>query len=179
MKSNLCPICQIGHLHSKTESVELEYADHTTSGDNHYSECDHCGSEQATTADAKFNKRIMIAFKKTVLGLLTGTEVRALRKQLGLNQEQAARVFGGGPVAFSKYEADDVMQSEAMDKLLRLARDIPQAAEKLMQDAGLNSATENQWHTDNAFIATSHQRYRSAKLVNKHLINTEVFYAEN
>jgi transcriptional regulator with XRE-family HTH domain len=44
----------------------------------------------------------------------------ALRKRYGLNQQQAARLFGGGPVAFSKYENDDVAHSEAMDKLLRL-----------------------------------------------------------
>ncbi len=43
-----------------------------------------------------------------------------LRHQLELTQKAANEVFGGGPVAFSKYEADDVIQSESMDKLLRL-----------------------------------------------------------
>jgi HTH-type transcriptional regulator/antitoxin MqsA len=66
----------------------------------------------------------MVAFKKEVDGLLTGAQVRALRERLGINQSEAAKIFGGGLVAFSKYESDDVSQSEAMDKLLR-APDIP------------------------------------------------------
>lgn len=69
----------------------------------------------------------MIAFKKQVDGLLSGHQVHELRNQLGLNQSQAAAIFGGGPTAFSKYESDDVMQSEPMDKLLRVAKDIPDA----------------------------------------------------
>ncbi|HEC06256.1 MAG TPA: type II toxin-antitoxin system MqsA family antitoxin, partial [Thiolapillus brandeum] len=75
----------------------------------------------------------MVAFKKQVDGLLSGAEVRALREKLGLSQADAAKVFGGGPVAFSKYESDDVAQSEAMDKLLRLAAEIPAAFEVLAQ----------------------------------------------
>jgi HTH-type transcriptional regulator/antitoxin MqsA len=57
--------------------------------------------------------------------VLTGKEVRALRQKLGLIQADAASLFGGGPVAFSKYEADDVTQSDAMDKLLRVVSFVP------------------------------------------------------
>ena len=103
--------------------------------ESHYAVCDACGSEQAGAAEARFNKRAMIAFKKRVQGLLTGNEVRELRKRWELSQEEAAKAFGGGPVAFSKYEADDVMQSDAMDKLLRLASDVPAALDKLLADA--------------------------------------------
>ncbi|QJC54805.1 Antitoxin MqsA [Polaromonas vacuolata] len=39
-----------------------------------------------------------------------------------MTQGQAARLFGGGPVAFTKYENDDVAQAESMDNLLRLVR---------------------------------------------------------
>jgi HTH-type transcriptional regulator/antitoxin MqsA len=79
----------------------------------------------------------MVAFKKEVDGLLTGAEVRALRKRLGLKQAEAAKVFGGGIVAFSKYESDDVTQSEAMDKLMRLVDRIPQVFNLLRDEAGL------------------------------------------
>ena len=84
---------------------------------------------------ARDNKRRMVAFKKSVDGLLTGAEVRALRERLGLKQSDAARVFGGGVVAFSKYENDDVTQSEAMDKLMRLADRVPQARNMLFVEA--------------------------------------------
>ncbi|MEI8631612.1 type II toxin-antitoxin system MqsA family antitoxin [Vibrio sp. PP-XX7] len=103
---------------------------------SYYSVCDSCGCEQANAADIRQNKRAMIAFKKQVQGLLTGAEVRKLRQQWHLNQKEAARVFGGGPVAFSKYETDDVMQSDAMDKLLRLAAEIPAVMERLKSLSG-------------------------------------------
>jgi HTH-type transcriptional regulator/antitoxin MqsA len=88
--------------------------------------------------DLRVHKRAVQAFKKEVEGLLTGQEVKALREVLGLTQADAARMFGGGPVAFSKYESDDVMQSEAMDKLLRVAAHIPSAVNFLHDLAGLS-----------------------------------------
>ena len=77
----------------------------------------------------------MVAFKKRVDGLLTGSEVKSLRERLGLRQSDAARIFGGGPVVFSKYESDDVAQSEAMDRLLRVATEVPGAFEYLTKRA--------------------------------------------
>ena len=51
---------------------------------------------QADAAQTRVNKRLMIAFKKRVDGLLTGAEVRALREKLSLSQTEATQVFGGG-----------------------------------------------------------------------------------
>lgn len=44
-----------------------------------------------------------------------------MRRAAHLTQEQAGALFGGGPVAFSKYENDDLIPDEAMANLLRLA----------------------------------------------------------
>ena len=132
-----CPICGEGHLHALVDKNPVEYEGQSTVLDCHYSVCDFCGSGQADPDQIRTNKRHMIAFKKTVDGLLTGDEIKALRKHLGINQSQAAMVFGGGPVAFSKYENDDVMQSESMDKLLRLAEAVPAAFEYLAQQANV------------------------------------------
>lgn len=139
MANKICLVCEQGHLTAQTELVTVEHLGQIGQIENRYSICDCCGSEQADNKDARFNKRAMTAFKKQVQGFLTGQEVRQLRKRWGLNQQQAADVFGGGPVAFSKYETDDVMQSESMDKLLRLAADVPVALDKLMIDAGVES----------------------------------------
>lgn len=128
---NICPICEEGQLHPQIGSNSVEYRGHQTSLDMHFSVCDACGSEQAGTAELRQNKRSMIEFRKKVDGLLTGSQVRSIRKNLGLSQAEAARVFGGGPVAFSKYESDDVAQSEAMDKLLRLSNELPSAFDLL------------------------------------------------
>ncbi len=138
MSKSICPFCNVGMLEAKTEMSAAEYGGVARDLLLLFSECDHCGSEISNAEQSRANKRAMMAFKKSVDGLLLGTEVRALRGQLGVTQAQAAQIFGGGPVAFSKYESDDVMQSEAMDKLLRLAASVSGAFEHLAQAASLD-----------------------------------------
>jgi len=145
-QNNICPICEEGLLHQKVSQNPATYKGQKTNIDFHYSLCDACGSEQSDAAQLRANKRAMMAFRKKIDGLLTGAEVYELRKRLGLTQSEAAQVFGGGPVAFSKYENDDVAQSESMDKLLRLAAELPIAYERLAQRAGLRKTfPESSW----------------------------------
>jgi HTH-type transcriptional regulator/antitoxin MqsA len=142
---NTCPLCEEGLLHEHSELMEAKYKDRTEMRYTYFSVCTECGAEQASAKQVLKNKRDMIAFKKEVEGLLTGAQVRTLRERIGITQAQAAQVFGGGPVAFSKYESDDVMQSEAMDKLLRVAEAVPNAYAKLALDAGITlPATQQQ-----------------------------------
>jgi HTH-type transcriptional regulator/antitoxin MqsA len=151
--NNLCPICGEGKLHPEVGKNPVEYKGQATELDLHYSLCDACGSEQADAAQTRVNKRLMIAFKKRVDGLLVGAEVRTLREKLGLSQAEAAQVFGGGPVAFSKYESDDVAQSEAMDKLLRLAAELPAAFGLLCRRAGLERVPAGvQWQQAESWL---------------------------
>ena len=93
--------------------------------------CESCGSEMGLNEDLRFNARAMRQARKKHYGLLTSEEVRKIRKQLGLNQDQAAKLFGGGPVAFSKYENDEITQSEAMDRLIWLIGTYPELATPL------------------------------------------------
>lgn len=118
-------------------AVETQYKGTKAMLPMHYQLCDTCTSDYAGMAESKLNKRIVMAFRKQVDGLLTGDEITALRKHYQLTQAQAAKLFGGGPVAFSKYENDDVAQSEAMDTLLRLMRRSPEAFCALVQEKGL------------------------------------------
>jgi len=152
--NNLCPICGEGNLHFNVGKNPVEYKGQTTELDLHFSLCAACGSEQADVAQTRVNKRLMIAFKKRVDGLLTGAEVRTLREKLRLSQTEAAQVFGGGPVAFSKYESDDVAQSEAMDKLLRLAAELSPAFDLLCRRAGLERVLAGeQWQQAESWLA--------------------------
>ena len=135
----LCAICGEGHVTAQTRAVETEYKGTKALLPMHYQLCDTCTSDYAGMAESKLNKRIVMAFRKQVDGLLTGAEITALRKQYQLTQAQAAKLFGGGPVAFSKYENDDVAQSEAMDTLLRLVRRSPAAFWALAEEKGLQA----------------------------------------
>jgi HTH-type transcriptional regulator/antitoxin MqsA len=136
----LCPLCGEGQVADQVEAMEAEYKGHRTQLPQHFLLCNHCGSDFAGAAQAKLNKRALMAWRKQVDGLLTGAEVAAVREQFHLTQAQAARLFGGGPVAFSKYENDDVAQSDAMDTLLRVVRRSPEAFRVLAEEKGM--ATE-------------------------------------
>lgn len=123
----LCPLCGEGHVTTHSEMVESEYKGRKEMLPLIFKACDACGSDFAGAAESKLNKRALMAWRKQVDGLLTGEEITALRKHYKMTQGQAASLFGGGPIAFSKYENDDVAQSEAMDTLLRLVRQSKEA----------------------------------------------------
>jgi HTH-type transcriptional regulator / antitoxin MqsA len=134
-----CPICGEGHVTNHVEQVETEYKETKGLVASHYQLCDACGSDFAGAAEMRANKRTILAFRKQVDGLLSGPEILALRDRYGINQKQAARLFGGGPVAFSKYENDDVAHSEAMDKLLRLVLRSETAFWELVDQEGMTA----------------------------------------
>lgn len=135
----LCPICGEGHVTAGSEMVSHEYHGQTKMLPLRFTTCDTCGSESAGLEESRANKRAVLAFRKQVDGLLTGAEILALRKQYRLTQDQAAKLFGGGPVAFSKYENDDVAHSESMDSLLRLVRRSPDAFWQLVEEKGMSA----------------------------------------
>lgn len=141
-KQDLCPACGQGQLTAYAEKREVVHAGHAGCVESRYSVCDTCGSELTDAAQARANKRAMTAFRKRAEGLMTGDEIRAARTALGLTQGQAAKLFGGGKVGFSRYENDDVTQSEAMDSLIRLCAEYPDNAYRLARRKGVELASE-------------------------------------
>lgn len=119
-KERVCPACGEGRLEPRGSTQEVEHAGVEGTIPLHYAVCDACGSEVAEAGEARANKRAMMAFRKHAEGLLTGRKMREARRALQLTQGQAAHLFGGGKVAFSRYENDDIAQSEAMDSLIRV-----------------------------------------------------------
>lgn len=147
----MCDLCEEGTLEQKQGVNTVTYKSITRELSTDYCECDTCGVDMTLPQQTRDNKRRMVAFKKEVDGMLTGAEVRALRERLGLTQAEAAKVFGGGVVAFSKYENDDVTQSEAMDKLMRLADRFPDVYQALRAEIGVvhssNVIRPAVWHS--------------------------------
>ena len=58
---------------------------------------------------------------------ITPEEIRAIREGLGLTQVEAGELLGGGPRAFTKYEAGTVRPAAAVINLLRLLEADPAA----------------------------------------------------
>lgn len=133
----LCSVCGEGHVTDHVEQIDTEYKGTKGLIPMHYKSCDVCGSDFAEADESRSNKRAVLAFRKSIDGLLSGAEICALRNRYGINQKQAAKLFGGGPVAFSKYENDDVAHSESMDKLLRLVLKNEQIFWSLVEQEGM------------------------------------------
>ena len=146
MTANLCPLCGAGELALLKEPDELQYKGQALLVEMEYAVCRQCGEETILPEQIKRNDcNVRDAWRKAD-GLLTGEEIFALRKQLGLTQQDAAKMFGGGANAFSKYERGAVIQSDGMDKLLRLAlEEKPVLVSKWLRDrAGFSSKQDTE-----------------------------------
>jgi HTH-type transcriptional regulator/antitoxin MqsA len=73
-----------------------------------------------TGEDMKVSDRALNRLKARVEGLLEPEEIRRIRKRLGLSQELAGELIGGGPRAFQKYETGEVLPSRAISSALML-----------------------------------------------------------
>jgi len=121
MNQEMCPVCDEGVLKLSTFSDTFNYKANSVLVENlECTECDVCKSTPVLTQQILNNQLRIADGKRKTCGLLTSTEIKAVRKMYNLTQKQAAEIFGGGANAFSKYERGDVIQSEPMDKLLRL-----------------------------------------------------------
>ena len=58
-------------------------------------------------------------------GLLDADDIRAIRTRHRLTQAQLAKLLGLGTNTLSRWEAGRIVQTTAMDVLLRLVRDVP------------------------------------------------------
>ena len=137
-EERLCPVCGEGALRPEVSSQTVEYKGFEKEIPVYFAVCGTCGSEVSEQAESRANKREMIAFRKEVEGLLPGREIAAFRETFGLTQGKAAKLFGGGQVAFSRYENDDVAQSEPMDRLIRLCMEKPENLVNLAEKSGVS-----------------------------------------
>lgn len=122
-----CPICGEGSLSNASYVRKVEHNGKHGSITTHMSICDTCGCEQASPSQVRDNRREFTAFQKRAESRLSGKEIKQIRTKLNLKQSEASKLFGGGTNSFAKYEADDVTQSDAMDKLIRICSEVPQA----------------------------------------------------
>ncbi|MBZ0231483.1 MAG: type II toxin-antitoxin system MqsA family antitoxin [Deltaproteobacteria bacterium] len=87
--------------------------------------CPRCGETVLELREWKRQHENAIAIYRERHGLLSADEIRAIRKQLGLNQAALARLLRLGGNTVSRWESGRNVQSGAMDILLRMLRDLP------------------------------------------------------
>lgn len=167
---NYCTACGSDSVRERSARESLRYKGQDIDVVVAFSVCDVCGDEFLTTEQIRVNDRAVVAAKRKTDGLLSPDEVKYARQALGLNQEQAARLFGGGRNAFSKYERGEVAQSVAMDRLIRICRAHPELLEELHGYAG----TERRLINSRATVVSLHEW--TADLV---AVNDGAFRPEN
>lgn len=129
----ICDACGETALGPVQGRVLVEYNGYEGSIVKFSHHCDECGATLFLESDVRENRRAWMRFKKQFDLVPLGCEIRAMRERENLTQLEASKVFGGGPVAFSKYESDDLIPDEAMVNLLKLAIAFPDIIERLKQ----------------------------------------------
>ena len=151
-KNDICRVCGEPTLVPHKFSITINYGSHELEIEGLSGLlCSSCNAEVVPTAQVRENDRLIMEAKRKSKGMLTGDEILAGRKHLGLSQSRAACLFGGGANAFSKYERGEVMQSESMDKLLRLVISDPRLLSRL------------QGNLDCGFLSLSSPQYSESK----------------
>jgi HTH-type transcriptional regulator/antitoxin MqsA len=88
--------------------------------------CDTSDESIHTGEDMKVSDRMLNRLKARGEGLPEPEDIRRIRKKLGLNQVEAGELIGGGPRAFQKYEAGELLPSRAISSALALLDRDPQ-----------------------------------------------------
>jgi len=126
MKQNTCPVCGKGTLNKELVEERFEYKGQSISIPNYLVyKCDACNETIVDKGTLKSSGKLLKNFKCKVDGLLTGDEIKEIRKRLNLTQEQISEILGGGLKSFARYESGHICQSRAMDNLLRILNKYP------------------------------------------------------
>ena len=137
----LCPHCGSGKVKARTFSDTVDFRSLTIDVEAlQETKCAACAHVWATPAQHVRNQAsIRAAYAltrdkvRTQQGLFSGPEIEQVRLALKLNQREASALFGGGLNAFNKYESGEVLQSFAMDRLLRLALEMGTPAVRFLR----------------------------------------------
>ena len=126
---NANPVCPKtgAPLHRGVRPMTLTYKGESITFEMPGWYCDECEESIHTGKDMKVSDRRLNRLKARSEGLLAPEEIRRIRKKLGLSQEAAGLLIGGGPRAFQKYESGDLLPSRAISSALVLLDHDPEA----------------------------------------------------
>jgi putative zinc finger/helix-turn-helix YgiT family protein len=97
--------------------------------------CPKCDEVVLQFSAARRLQEDAIAVYRKKHGLLSADEIRAIRERFGLTQSELARLLHLGANTISRWESGRNVQTEALEMLLRLLRDLPGSLDYLRQHA--------------------------------------------
>lgn len=117
-----CPECGSLRLVRDVRNIEHTYKSETTTiGEVSGDFCEACGAVVLDVAESERVSALMLAFNREVnAAAVDPAFIAHVRKKLQLDQREAARLFGGGVNAFSRYESGRTKPPVALVKLLKV-----------------------------------------------------------
>jgi len=135
LSDDACPSCGTGMVERRArlslplngEKVSVPAALHLR--------CPKCGEVVLRFEDSRRLQQDATAIYRTKHGLLSAREIRDIRERFGLTQGEFGRLLHLGANTISRWESGRNVQTEAMEILLRLIRDLPGSLDYLRQHA--------------------------------------------
>lgn len=126
-----CLNCGKGNLRHAVKDVPYEYKGHASVVPQIAGW--HCPQCREVEFDAGEGERFAEAIKQIAaeIDALEAAELARIRKKLKLTQVEAARITGGGPNAFSRYETGKARPLPAVTNLFRLLDRHPELLSEL------------------------------------------------
>jgi putative zinc finger/helix-turn-helix YgiT family protein len=97
--------------------------------------CPRCDEVVLRVSDSKRLQEDAIGVYRKKHGLLSADEIRGIRERFGLTQRELAHLLHLGANTISRWESGRNVQTEAMEMLLRLIRDLPGSLDYLRRHA--------------------------------------------
>lgn len=97
--------------------------------------CPKCGEVMLRFQDSKRLGEDAIGIYRRKHGLLSADEIRAIREHLHLTQAGLAKLLRLGGNTISRWESGRNVQTDVMDILLRMIRDLPESVTYLRKHA--------------------------------------------
>lgn len=132
-----CPACRQAELQPATWTRDFRPHGHEVRVELLTSRCPACGAEATSASQHAENLARLQARKAQYRGLLLGEEILGLRRRYGITQQQAAKIFGKGKIAFSRYENEASYPDVSTTDLLELAIQKPDVIKALADKKGV------------------------------------------
>lgn len=121
MANRQCGACGGRNMTIDTRDQEIMYKGESIQLQGVYGwYCPDCGESESTCAADAERYSALVTQAMQEIDTAQSKELRAIRKRLGLNQAEAAAIFGGGVNAFSEYERGVRQPAKSTVLLLKL-----------------------------------------------------------
>ncbi|HUQ01019.1 MAG TPA: type II TA system antitoxin MqsA family protein [Kofleriaceae bacterium] len=125
LRANACVSCKTTMKETRGALRRALYGGSNAVPSVPHLKCPKCGEVVLRRRDARMLEQGAISTYRPRHGLLSATDIRAIREDLDLTQADLSHLLRLGANTISRWETGRHVQNGAMDILLRLIRDLP------------------------------------------------------